>query len=1300
MALSWQLAILSLSYLGVLFVIAWHGDRTTTSFGGARAARWIYPLSIGVYATSWTYYGAVGSAAVHGWEFLPIYLGPILVFIFAWPVLQKFTTVVRTHHIGSLADFMSARYGRSQPLAVLTTLVALLGTIPYIALQLKAVGQTFNIMSGTPTTSAPQVFDTAFFAAILLTLFAILFGTRLPGQRRDHNRGMMIAIAFESVVKLVAFVLVGVFCSFQLFDGFDDLFTQARANPDVATVFSTNFSQWGVLTQLILAAIAIICLPRQFHVTFVEAPDARFQQPARWIFPLYLLGFILFVVPIAAAGMIKFGDSAPADAFVLLLPMAFDNQPLAALAFLGGLSAATGMILVSTLALAIMAANELILPLIFRATRHDIRERQDLAWIMVSIRRLCIVGIMALAWLYYQAATNERSLAAIGLVAFAAAAQFAPALFGGLYWRGGNRYGALAGMLVGVVLWAAMLVLPEMELTRIPTLGDRWIDIDPLSMGVLISLGLNTLTYILVSSLTSSQLVDRVQAATFVDVSTATPLSSRKIRADMRVGDLTTLASRFIGNDRVQYILETYVNEHRIEQLSDRDPAPPELISAVESVLAQEIGYTSARLVIRSAARGRRIHLGELVSLVDEASTLARQNQELLRRAIEHLPQGISVVDQNQNLVAWNRRYEEIFEFPDDFLAVGKPIASIFRYNASRGLVGPYETEEQIEIALQRRLDHLNKGAAYRRESQLSTGVTLEIIGQPMPNGGYVTSFSDITPYKETETALRESEQAIRVYTDNLPAMIAYVDQDWRIQFINKAFERTLRVWREQVIGRPNTEIFSDEEFAVRKPYLERAFEGRRQRFEVTIDRGDEHKEFEALYVPHRSENGDVQGIFVLYQDVTERNNAKHALEISNQTLEERVTSRTEELQSVNEALAEENARRAETESALTEAIKATEQANRSKTRFLAAASHDLLQPLNAARLFTTSLAERAEDPETRELTGHLEGALTSAENLISTLLEISKLDAGATQAESRPFQLKELFEQLSQEFQVIARDRDIQFRSHYRDVVVDTDPKLLRRVLQNFLSNALRYTEAGGRVLFAVRTFGQTVRIEIWDSGIGMHADDLPSIFDEFKRLSEGVKTEKKGLGLGLSISKRICDLLELKLKVHSRPGVGSCFAISLPASQEAPLALVRTKHRHTDALGKPLANRAVLAIDNDPSILDGMRALLGGWGATVYTGATLDDAKSLVKTHPDIQVALIDYHLDDDTIGVDVIAVLNALRGDLISILITADRGEAMRTQAHQVGATVLHKPLKPAALRSLLTQKLRALPLPRSA
>jgi len=1300
--ISWQLIVLSLAYVGVLFIIAWQGDRNTASFGGVRASRWVYPLSIGVYATSWTYYGAVGSAAAHGWEFMPIYVGPILVFIFGWPIISKFNAVVKTHRIGSLADFMSARYGRSHSLAILTTLVALLGTIPYIALQLKAVGQTFNIMAGSPTGTEPSVFDTAFFAAIFLTIFAILFGTRLPGQRRDSNRGMMIAIAFESIVKLIAFVLVGLFCTFQLFDGFDHLFILARQDPAVATVFSTNFSQWGLATQLVLASLAILCLPRQFHVTFVESPDEeRYRNNARWIFPLYLLGFIIFVVPIAAAGLLKFGGLAPPDAFVLLLPMAYNNEPLAALAFLGGLSAATGMILVSTLALAIMVANELLLPLLFRSSSEELRERRDLSWITVMVRRLSIIGIMALAWLYYQSATSERSLASIGLVAFVAAAQFAPALLGGLYWRQGNQYGAFAGMLIGLMSWLLMLVLPELSDGPLETLQPLLIlPVDPLTNAVVVSLGLNLATYVLISLATTSRLIDRVQSATFVDVMPPSSKSGRYLKEELRIDDLTTLAIRFIGQDRVQHILDTYVTEHHLQQLNDRDQAPPELIEAIESILAQEIGFTSARLVIRSASRSKRIHLGELVSLVDEASTLAKQNQELLRKAIEHLSQGISVVDPNQKLVAWNKRYQELFDYPDELLTVGRPIADLFRYNAKKGLIGDFTSDEQIELALQKRLDHLNRGSAYRRESILSNGVTLEIIGEPMPNGGYVASYSDISPYKETESALRESEQAIRVYTDNVPAMIAYVDSDYRIQFINKAFERTMRVWREQVIGRPNKEIFTDPEYQTRLPYLKRAFEGRRQRFEVAIDRAGEHREFEALYVPHRNDSGDVQGIFVLYQDVTDRNEAKRGLETANETLEARVDERTEALQAANEALEEENIRRAETETALTQAMRATEEANRSKTRFLAAASHDLLQPLNAARLFTTSLAERAKTDEIRELTGHLEGALSSAENLISTLLEISKLDAGALRAEPKPFALTELFDQLSQEFQLIADQRNIAFKAKSRDAVVHTDPKLLRRVLQNFLSNALRYTEPHGRVLFAMRTFGASVRVEIWDTGIGMHPDDLPSIFDEFKRLSEGIQTEKKGLGLGLSISQRICDLLGLTLKVHSTPGVGSCFSVTLPISELRPESLNPRQVSRSQTLSQPLTGRTVLVIDNEQAILVGMQSLLGGWGADVVTGMTLDEAKEAVKANHKIQVALIDYHLDNDALGVDVIAVLRALRGNIECALITADRSEEMKRQATEVGATILNKPLKPAALRSWLTQKLRGKPLPPSA
>ena len=326
-----------------------------------------------------------------------------------------------------------------------------------------------------------------------------------------------------------------------------------------------------------------------------------------------------------------------------------------------------------------------------------------------------------------------------------------------------------------------------------------------------------------------------------------------------------------------------------------------------------------------------------------------------------------------------------------------------------------------------------------------------------------------------------------------------------------------------------------------------------------------------------------------MYQDVSDRNEAKRGLETANETLEARVHERTEELQAANDALEAENYRRAATEKALTKAMKATEEANLSKTRFLAAASHDLLQPLNAARLFTTSLAERSNTEEVRELTNHLEGALSSAENLISTLLEISKLDAGALRAEPRPFKLSELFGQLSQEFQLLAEQRNIRFKAKSRDVVVDTDPKLLRRVLQNFLSNALRYTGHNDRVLFAVRTFGGDIRIEVWDTGIGIHPDDLPSIFDEFKRLSEGVQTEQKGLGLGLSISKRICDLLGLKLDVHSTPGMGSCFSVTLARSTSKPEPLTKRKVKRGDSLLQPLTGRTILVVDNDKDIFWG---------------------------------------------------------------------------------------------------------------
>lgn len=1299
---SWQITILSLAYIGFLFVVAWHGDRNLNSFGGESASRWIYPLSIGVYATSWTYYGAVGSAANNGWEYITIYLGPILVFIFGWPMISKFAAVARLHNVRSLADFMSARYGRTHSLAVLTTFVALLGTIPYIALQLKAVGDTFDIMAGMATNQGPKIIDATLFAAGILTVFAILFCTKLPGQRRTHYRGVMIAIAIESIVKLIAFVLVGLFCTFQLFGGFEDLIDKAFKDPSHSPIFSTNISQWSIATQLLLASLAIICLPRQFHVTFVEAPESFDRHPARWIFPIYLLCFVIFVIPIAAAGLLKFGTQASADTFVLLLPMAFDNEPLGAMAFLGGLSAATGMIIVSTMTLSIMLAQEIILPLIFRSQYAELKDRHDLYSITLWIRRFCIISIMFLAWLYYQLATSERSLAAIGLIAFVAATQFAPALIGGLYWRRGNRQGAFVGMSLGLSMWFLLLVLPELFPNHESILRPHFMESEPLMFTVLISLGLNTITYILVSLLSNSRLVDRVQAASFVDMAPWSSTTPRYQDSDFRIDDLTKLASRFIGDNRAKNFVQSFCENQGFEELNQKDQAPEKLVSAIETILAQEIGYTSARLVIRSVSISQRIHMGELVSLVDEASALARQNQNLLRQAIEHLPQGVAVIDQNQNLVAWNKRYQELFDYPENLLTIGRPIADLLVHNLKHGIVEGYNSDEEIQIALERRLNHLNKGNPYRRESRLSSGTTIEIVGEPMPNGGYVTSYSDISPHKDAERVIRESEKALRLYTDNIPAMIAYVDSSYRVRFINKAFEQIIRVWRDQVIGRRVDEIFVGDDYETRRPYLERAMRGRRQRFDVTVVRGDKTIDYEALYVPHRDESGTVQGLFVLYQDVSERNAAKLELERANETLEARVEERTEELLVANEALASENQRRADTERALTKAIEDIDQANRSKTRFLAAASHDLLQPLNAARLFASTLKERVENDETKDLASHLDGALTSAENLISTLLEISKLDAGVLKAEAYTFSLSELFNQLAQEFQVLAERRKINFRDRPRDIYVNTDPNLLRRVLQNFLSNALRYTEEGGRILFATRTFGNNVRLEIWDTGIGIHPDDLPSIFDEFHRLSEGIKTEVKGLGLGLSISRRICDLLGLQLKVHSKPKVGSCFSVMLPMAdpENAPKSLKDDDNSTVTELNKPLVGRSVLVVDNDSTILTGMTTLLGTWGAKVYTGQNQADAISLIEHYPEIEVALIDYHLDHNFLGVDLIRILKPLRKNLITILITADRTKKMRDQAASVKAHVLHKPLKPASLRSLLSLKLRGRPLQPSA
>ncbi|WP_263138531.1 PAS domain-containing hybrid sensor histidine kinase/response regulator [Pseudomonas sp. RIT-PI-AD] len=1149
---SGSIAAVALVYMAVLFAIAFYGDHRRAPLS-PRLRAWVYSLSLTVYCTSWTFFGAVGQAAGQLWSFLPIYLGPVLLLLFAPWLLQKMVLISKQENITSIADFIAARYGKSQSLAVVVALICLVGVLPYIALQLKGIVLGVNLLIGAGAESTgTRAQDTALIVSLVLALFTILFGTRnLDGT--EHHRGMVLAIAFESLVKLLAFIAVGVFATYGLHDGFGDLLEQARAAPQLHDFWQKTLDWPSMFVQTGVALMAIFCLPRQFHVTVVENTEPRDLVLARWVFPGYLVLAALFVVPIALAGQLHLSADVLPDSFVISLPLAEAHPALALLAFIGGASAATGMVIVASVALSTMLCNDIVLPALLRRQNAERPFEVFRHWLL-SVRRVSILVILLLAYVCYRLFGPSASLATIGQVAFAAITQLAPAMLGALYWKQANRRGVFAGLATGAALWFYTLVLPLVarglgwSLQAFPGLiwlGDNpfGLPIDAMTQGVVLSLTGNWLVFALVSVFSRTRVSEHWQASRFIGQDASVRPSSRSLLA-VKVEDLSMLAGRFVGEERARQSFVRFASRQG-KDFNALQNANAEWITHTERLLAGVLGASSARAVVKAAIEGREMQVEDVVRIADEASEVLQFNRALLQGAIENITQGISVVDQSLRLVAWNHRYQELFEYPEGLISVGRPIAEIIRYNAERGLCGPGDAEAHVA----RRLYWMRQGTAHTSERLFPNGRVIELIGNPMPGGGFVMSFTDITAFREAERALKDA----------------------------------------------------------------------------------------------------------------------------NEGLERRVAERTHELSQLNQALIEAKGH--------------AEAANQSKTRFLAAVSHDLMQPLNAARLFSAALAHQQDGlpAEARPLVGHLDSALRSAEDLISDLLDISRLENGRITPERDAFPLAVLFDALGAEFQVLARDQAMDFRLRGSRLAVDSDPKLLRRVLQNFLTNAFRY--ASGQVLLGVRREPGHLRLEVWDRGPGIPEDKRKVIFEEFKRLDSHQTRAEKGLGLGLAIADGLCRVLGHRLEVRSWPGKGSVFSVSVPlASAPSPAPAAAP----VDS-GQPLGGAWVLCVDNEDSILTGMHSLLSRWGCQVLTARDRQDCERLLEAHQP-QLALVDYHLDQGDTGTALMAWLRTRLGEpLPGVVISADARAELVAEVHAAGLDYLPKPVKPAALRALLSRHL---------
>ncbi len=685
----------SFAYLLLLFAVAWLGDKRAAAGRSIIASPWVYALSMAVYCTAWTYFGSVGRAANAGVWFLPIYLGPMLAMILAWLVVRKMIRIAKTYRITSIADFVASRYGKSRLLASLVTLITVVGIVPYIALQLKAISSAYNAMTVpvSVSVSAPVVEvsqqasvwwqESTLYIALVLAGFTIVFGTRHLDSTERHE-GMVAAIAFESIIKLLAFLAVGVFVAYGIYEGVGDIFAQALADEQLRALLqferagSFAYPQWFALT--VLAMCSVILLPRQFQVMVVENVDEQHLRRAVWVFPLYLLLINLFVLPIALGGLLYFGEAAvDPELFVLSLPLAEGQYALALLAFVGGLSAATGMVIVEAIAVSTMVSNDLVMPLLLKTRRFGGRSSGDLTRLLLLIRRVAILGILLLGYLYFHMAGDAYALVSIGLISFAAVAQFAPAMFGGMYWKGGTRQGALSGLLLGFAFWAYTLLLPSLaksgwmsnDVLTLGPWGIGWLKpeqflgltgLDNLTHSLFWSLFANLAAYALVSVWSRPSAREISQALLFVDVFERTAATHPVFwQGSAKVPDLLHLTERFLGAERTERLFAEYAQRAGVTSIA-AIPANARLVQFVETQLAGAVGTASARVMVASVVEEETLGLDDVMRILEEASQLRAYSQ-----ALEEKSHSLEMA--TAELRAANEQLKSLDSLKDDFMS-------------------------------------------------------------------------------------------------------------------------------------------------------------------------------------------------------------------------------------------------------------------------------------------------------------------------------------------------------------------------------------------------------------------------------------------------------------------------------------------------------------------------------------------------------------------------------------------------------------------------------------------------------
>lgn len=1179
------------SYILLLFGLARLGDKKYFIENSWVRHPIIYAFALGVYCTSWTFYGLVGTASEKGWNFFPILLGPILLFTLGYPLLERIYKICRQEHIHSIADFLASRYGKRQGVAATVSVVVLIATIPYIALQLKAVSDTLLLTIGSDFLVSQ---DLTLVIGLSMIAFTLVFGAKRLDMSGYHS-GLMSAIAFESMMKLVVLCSVAIFCIFWISDtSVDAVVNQSVSEVKHQTsVFYQPITWPRFLIETLLSMCAVFCLPRMFHVTFVECLSKEHLRYSRWIFVAYLILISLFIVVIASAGNTIFGNdsSVNGDAYVIALPLQQDVSWLAIFAFLGGFSAATAMIIVATITLSHMLSNDVILPLLIRSKKQK-KIPHEFSRSLIFSRRFTVLLVILSAYFYQSLLVENIALTSIGLIAFALVVQLAPGVLFGLYWRKGNANGLYAGLAVGLSLWFYTLMIPLLSTAGVMSdylveqglFGIAWLRpeylfnlsfSDPFSRSVVLSLGANILFYWWYSITSMESLVDRIQSAAFTSLETG----SYDHYEGVNLADLKVLLTEFLGDAATDNILSTY------DPKEEGADAKHRLIERSQKALASIVGVASSQSMIETLYSGKKMAVEEVVSLFGNTTKALRFNQEVLSASFDNISSGISVVDTELRLIAWNQRYEDMFDYPEGMLFIGFHVADIMRFNAERGLLSGGDIEELIR----KRISFMSTGKAYRVVRFHHDDLVIEIKGQPLPNGGYVTTYDDITEF-------------IRVQKN---------------------------------------------------------------------------------------------------------------LEDANANLEERVQERTKTIEEVNRDLLKEINRRSDVEQELREAKQIADNANASKTKFLALASHDIMQPLNAASLYASALLDGHVDGEFQpkqdaNIVRQLKSAIYNTESIISTLLEVSKLDSGVIQPKYDDFNLDNMLSSIISEVTVqLPEELDIRYCK--TSVSVHSDLHYLRRIVQNFVSNAIKYTSKGKVLVGCRRVYNgvgqKSVEICVVDNGIGIAASECESIFNDFYRVPEDVRGHNNqqmipGLGLGLSVVSRFSELLDHKVRCRSELHKGSCFSVVVPLSETKVLNGIQPLQPVEQ---NSLQGLMVAYVDDEEQNLLATSALLDRWNCSMVSLDTIAAAReyagqACINTHCIPDVLLMDYQLDKpDITGLELAQELRATWSEslganakpipvcIISAAVEADLPDRVMA----LGFQFLRKPVKPGRLRALLTQ-----------